>query len=81
MKRACFQKPRWEGRVDAGVPQPRAGLVESLLPEALLALPAELAAVDALLDDAALFAPFRAHFDAVVGRPSMPIETYLRMMF
>ena len=46
-----------------------------LLPEPLQALPAELAAVDALLDDAAFFAPYRAHFDAVIGRPSTPIET------
>jgi IS5 family transposase len=37
--------------------------------------------VDHLLDDPALWEPFRAHFDPVVGRPSIPIETYLRMMF
>jgi len=27
------------------------------------------------------FAPYRAFFDPVVGRPSIPIEVYLRMMF
>src|SRR2546423_11136422 len=56
-------------------------LWESILPEELLRLPAELAVVDALLDDEAFFAPFRAYFDPVFGRPSIPIETYLRLMF
>jgi transposase, IS5 family len=27
------------------------------------------------------FEPYRAHFSPVLGRPSIPIETYLRMMF
>jgi uncharacterized membrane protein YphA (DoxX/SURF4 family) len=44
-------------------------------------MPAELKAVDRLLDDAAFFEPFRAHFHSVLGRPSVPIETYLRLMF
>ena len=56
-------------------------LWESVLPEDLLRLPAELAGVDTLLDDERFFAPFRAHFDPVFGRPSIPIETYLRLMF
>jgi IS5 family transposase len=29
----------------------------------------------------AFFEPFRAHFDARLGRPSVPIETHLRLMF
>src|SRR6476620_11789879 len=41
----------------------------------------ELARVDVLLDDPAFFAPFAAHFDARIGRPSIPMETYLRLMF
>lgn len=41
----------------------------------------QLARVDDLLDDPAFWDPFRAHFDPVIGRPSIPIETYLRMMF
>ncbi len=61
-------------------PQPST-LWESILPEPYLTLPAELAAVDALLDDAAFFAPFAAHFHATLGRPSIPMETYLRMMW
>jgi IS5 family transposase len=44
-------------------------------------MPAELVAVDALLDDPRFFEPFRKHFDPVWGRPSIPIETYLRLMF
>jgi transposase, IS5 family len=56
-------------------------LWEAILPEALLGLPAELEAVDALLDDAVFFEPFRAHFHATLGRPSVAIETYLRLMF
>lgn len=56
-------------------------LWESILPEMCLGMPAELAAVDRLLDDPAFFEPFAAHFHAVLGRPSVPIETYLRLMF
>ena len=56
-------------------------LFESVLPEELLRLPEELARVDALLDDPAFFAPFVPFFDPRIGRPSTPMETYLRMMF
>jgi len=56
-------------------------LWESLLPEMCLGLPAELEAVDRLLDDQAFFAPYRKHFHPLFGRPSVPIETYLRLMF
>src|SRR2546423_9626784 len=59
----------------------RPTLWESILPQDLLRLPAELARVDALLDDEAFFAPFRSYFDPVFGRPSVPIECYLRLMF
>jgi IS5 family transposase len=56
-------------------------LWETILPPGYQDLPAELAAVDAVLDDPVFFEPYRAHFSAVMGRPSIPIETYLRMMF
>src|SRR6266516_1666399 len=56
-------------------------LWESRLPAELLRLPEELARVDALLDDPAFFAPFAPHFHPVLGRPSTPIECYLRLMF
>jgi IS5 family transposase len=56
-------------------------LWDAILPPELLVLPVELGRVDALLDDPAFFAPFAAHFDARIGRPSIPVETYLRLMF
>lgn len=56
-------------------------LWESILPEVVRRLPDELARVDALLDDPAFFAPFVAYFDPRMGRPSTPMETYLRLMF
>jgi IS5 family transposase len=52
-----------------------------MLPDELLVLPAELARVDALLGDPVFFAPFVPFFDTRVGRPSIPMETYLRLMF
>jgi IS5 family transposase len=60
---------------------PQHSLWEAIVPAAILGLPAELARVDHLLDDPAFWEPFRAHFDPVIGRPSVPIETYLRLMF
>jgi transposase, IS5 family len=54
---------------------------ETRLPAELLRLPEELARVDALLDDPAFFAPFAPHFHPVLGRPSTPVECYLRLMF
>ena len=59
----------------------RPPLWESLLPAEVLRLPAELARVDALLDDPAFFAPFAPYFHPVIGRPSTPVECYLRLMF
>ena len=56
-------------------------LFESVLPQELLRLPDELARIDALLDDPAFFAPFVPYFDPRIGRPSTPMETYLRLMF
>ena len=58
-----------------------ASLWESLLPAEVLRLPEELERVDALLDDPAFFAPFVPFFSLTAGRPSTPMECYLRMMF
>ena len=49
-------------------------LWESRLPPELLRLPAELARVDALLDDPAFFAPFAPYFHPVPVRPAAPAE-------
>jgi IS5 family transposase len=59
----------------------RPALWESLLPPEVLRVPPELARVDALLDDPVFFAPFAPHFHPVLGRPSTPVECYLRLMF
>jgi IS5 family transposase len=56
-------------------------LWESVLPEICLRLPAELERVDLWLDDERFFAPFVPFFDPRIGRPSVPMETYLRLMF
>ena len=56
-------------------------LWEAVLPAELLKLPDELARIDALLDDPVFFAPFVPFFDPRIGRPSTPMETYLRLMF
>jgi transposase, IS5 family len=60
---------------------PQRSLWEANLPEGCLGLPAELARVDALLDDPKFLAPLASHFDPRIGRPSMPLDTYLRIMF
>jgi transposase, IS5 family len=59
----------------------QATLWDAILPAELLVLSTELSRVDALLDDPVFFAPFAGYFDARVGRPSIPMETYLRLMF
>ena len=54
-------------------------LWESVLPEELQRLPGELARVDAVLDDPQTITPFVPFsFDPQMGRPSTPMETYLR---
>jgi IS5 family transposase len=60
---------------------PQATLWEALLPEEAKRLPAELARVDAYLDDERFVAPWRALFSARLGRPSVPVETLLRLLY
>src|SRR5215204_6707791 len=60
---------------------PQGSLFELLLPAGMRVLSGELAAIDRLLDDERFFGPFRGFFDPTEGRPSIPIETYLRLMF
>jgi IS5 family transposase len=59
----------------------QATLWEMVLPAEVLVMSPELARVDVLLDDDRFFELFRAHFHARWGRPSIPIEVYLRLMF
>src|ERR1700730_15605036 len=63
------------------------GQVESLwdevLPGEVRALPEDLAALDVLLGDPVLFEPIAAHWrrEAVSqGRPTIPMEVYVRLM-
>src|SRR4051812_25581128 len=60
---------------------PPGSLFELLLPAGMRGVSGGLAAVDGLLDDGRFFGPFRSFFDPTEGRPSIPIETYLRLMF
>src|SRR5215216_1816128 len=60
---------------------PQTTLWEALLPEEAKRLPAELVAVDAYLDDEQFIAPWRVLFSARLGRPSVPIDTLLRLLY
>ena len=60
---------------------PQGSLFELLLPAGMRVLAGELAGVDATLDDPVFLAPFKAFFDPTEGRPSIPMETYVRMLF
>ena len=62
-------------------PCPQPSLWEALLPEELKRFPVELAQVDAYLDDERFIAPWRALFDRRLGRPSVPIDTLLQLLF
>jgi transposase, IS5 family len=60
---------------------PQTTIWELLLPEELKRLPAELAQVDAYLDDERFIAPWRMLFDRRLGRPSVPVDTLLRLLY
>lgn len=56
-------------------------LWEAVVPAELRELPPELAKVDALLDEERFLAPFRSRLTARIGRPTIAIESYLRLMY
>ena len=60
---------------------PQTTIWELLLPEEAKRLPAELAQIDAVLDDERFLAPWRALFDRRLGRPSVPVDTLLRLLY
>jgi transposase, IS5 family len=60
---------------------PQTTIWELLLPEEAKRLPAELAQVDAYLDDECFIAPWRRLFDRRLGRPSVPVDTLLRLLY
>src|SRR5437870_13140200 len=59
----------------------QAELFDSVMPAEVRTLSPELAAVDQLLDDERFLEPFVARFACTIGRPTVPIETYLRLMY
>jgi IS5 family transposase len=60
---------------------PQLTIWDTILPPELLKLNDELAKIDTLLDDQSFMAPFIAKFDTRIGRPTIPVETYLRLMY
>ena len=56
-------------------------LWESVLPPELFQMSGELAEVDRLLDDDRFFIPFKEKYLTRMGRPTVPVATYLRMMY
>jgi IS5 family transposase len=60
---------------------PQTMLWEALLPEEAKRLPAELVQVDGYLDDERFIAPWRTLFSKRLGRPSVPVDTLLRLLY
>ena len=60
---------------------PQTTIWELLLPEEAKRLPTELAKIEAYLDDERFVAPWRALFDRRLGRPSVPVDTLLRLLY
>jgi IS5 family transposase len=60
---------------------PQTTIWELLLPAEAKRLATELAQVDAYLDDERFIAPWRPLFDQRLGRPSVPIDTLLRLLY
>jgi transposase, IS5 family len=60
---------------------PQTTIWELLLPEEAKRLPTELARVDAYLDDERFITPWRGLFSARLGRPSVPVDTLLRLLY
>src|SRR5215831_2351346 len=60
---------------------PQDSLWDQLLPPQARTLSAELTAVDACLADDRFFEPYRQRFQVLIGRPTVPVETYLRLMY
>jgi IS5 family transposase len=54
--------------------------LDEFLPPELRDLPEDLAKLDRWLNDERFFQPFLGHYHRRLGRPSVPAETYLRMM-
>ena len=60
---------------------PQESLWDQLLPPQARTLSGELTAVDEYLADDRFFEPYRQRFRTLIGRPTVPVETYLRLMY
>jgi IS5 family transposase len=60
---------------------PQPDFFDLLLPAQARVLGPQLQAVDTILDDERFLAPFRARFRATCGRYTIPMETYLRLLY
>jgi transposase, IS5 family len=60
---------------------PQESLWDQMLPPQVRTLSTELTAVDTWLADDRFFAPYRQRFNTLIGRPTVPVETYLRLMY
>jgi len=56
-------------------------LYDILLPEDATLFPPELAKVDSILQDESFEAPFIEKFNKVIGRATVPVRVYIRMMY
>lgn len=54
---------------------------EAILPKELLQLNEELTIIDNMLNDERFFSPILTKFNTKMGRPTVPVSTYLRMMY
>lgn len=61
--------------------EPQESMWDYLLPLQAQTLSDELAIVDAWLADDRFFEPYRQRFNTHIGRPTVPVETYLRLMY
>jgi len=61
--------------------QPQESLWDQLLPAQARTLSEDLAAVDAWLADERFFEPYRRRFHTCIGRPTVPVETFVRLMY
>jgi IS5 family transposase len=61
--------------------QPQESLWDQLLPPQARVLSEELRTVDTWMADERFFEPYRQRFRTRMGRPTVPVETYLRLMY
>src|SRR5579863_4945578 len=60
---------------------PQGSLWDQLLPPQARTLSVELTTVDECLADERFFEPYLQRFRTIIGRPTVPVETYLRLMY